>query len=139
MPQLPRSPIIPKPSGSPMISRNRLSDLGRYPSRSFEVSYTAWEEVGDPGSIAAGTAVSEFLNGWVNVLDGYPPAAFHKTEDGKVWLRGAITGGALGTAAFTLPEWARPEYPERFFVATDLAGVGAAIQVLTSGDVFVIG
>jgi hypothetical protein len=117
----------------------RLRRLSAPPTRRHDVPYTAWEEVGPPGSVATGDNETEFENGWGNVGAPYPNAAFHVDESGKVWIRGAVDGGASGTTIFTLPEYARPEFTERFFVATDIAGTGATLDVHADGTVVWVG
>jgi len=48
-------------------------------------------------------AVSAFANSWGNFGGGFADAAYQRHPDGLVVLRGFITGGTIGAAAFTLP------------------------------------
>ncbi|HEY7455992.1 MAG TPA: hypothetical protein VH703_01850 [Solirubrobacterales bacterium] len=64
-----------------------------------------WHEVGAPGEPA-------FQNGWDNLSAKTPPAletvAFYKDREGSVHLKGAASGGAVGTTIFQLPPGYRP-------------------------------
>lgn len=92
------------------------------------------------GWVAVGTQEAEcdFVNGWGNVGDPYPPLSFHLSDEGKVYIRGAIEGGLAGTVVFTLPEYGRPEYSEIFIVAA-VGGGYVQIQIDPSGDVTFLG
>jgi hypothetical protein len=108
-------------------------------SRPKKQPYTGWYLVGQVGDVALGNADCEFENGWSNVGAPYPPFSYHLTTDAKVYLRGAVAGGTVGTVITTLPDYARPEYTERFFVATEVAGVGATVDVNLDGTVVFVG
>lgn len=73
------------------------------------------------------------LNGWANFGDPYPPVQFHKSEDGKVYIRGAVSGGSAGTVIFLLPADYRPFHTERFICA----GLDdpTTIEVTSEGEV----
>ena len=59
------------------------------------------------------------LNGWVN-SPGFNPAGFYEDQNGRVWLRGAVQGGANNTPIFNLPGAASPQYAQTFsLVATN--------------------
>jgi len=47
--------------------------------------------------------VSNFQNSWANFGGGFADAAYQRHPSGLVVLRGFITGGTVGAAAFTLP------------------------------------
>lgn len=95
---------------------------------------TMWFMVGPPGSVATGDYDAEFQNGWTNAGDPYPPVSYHLSEDGKVFCRGAATGGTAGTPIFTLPEDYRPEYRE-VFVCPTTDGSVCQIQIDPDGTV----
>ena len=81
--------------------------------------------------------VMDFENGWG---DGDPdaPAQFCMDEHGRIRLRGRISGGAVGTVAFTLPQGFRPSIPQKFNLANGDAGY-AIIEVLPDGTATVTG
>lgn len=65
------------------------------------VTLDPWHQVGAAGEPA-------FQNSWVNVGASDIPAAFRKSSDGKVDLRGNVKSGVTGTTVFTLPVGYRP-------------------------------
>lgn len=75
------------------------------------------------------TAISAFLNSWVNVAGGYHPAGYMATMNGTVKLFGAIKSGTNGVSAFQLPSNVRPAYAHRFDVS------GGYITVFGDGNV----
>lgn len=65
---------------------------------------------GDQGSnapipIEGWTQVTSFLNGWAATDSN---VYYRRDPLGRVWMRGSVTGGANGTAAFQLPPGYRP-------------------------------
>lgn len=51
------------------------------------------------------------LNSWTDAgFAGHAPVGFWRAADGRVYLRGNITGGALNSPAFTLPAGCRPSH-----------------------------
>ena len=48
------------------------------------------------------------LNSWAQYSVGVWDASFRKMPDGRVIMRGLVTGGALGSTAFILPAGYRP-------------------------------
>lgn len=70
-----------------------------------------------------------FVNGWTNFA-GHHTAAYYKDPQGRVHLRGTITGGTVGAVAFTLPAGYRP-------LATILhtAGESAQLEVRANGNI----
>lgn len=56
-----------------------------------------------------GTGQPNFSSGWGNFGGGWRGAGFLKTPDGFVELTGLISGGTIGSAAFTLPPGFRPK------------------------------
>jgi len=71
----------------------------------------AWLTVG-------GTGVA-FANSWANF--GGMPAAYFRDLTGRVYVRGQITTGALGTSAFTLPVGYRPSAAINFACSSSSA------------------
>lgn len=85
-----------------------------------------WREIGAAGEPA-------FQNAWAN-LGATEKAAFRKDQHGRVFLRGLISGGAMGAAvAFTLPAGYRPGNMVIFSVSS--AVMPAEMRVLTTGAV----
>lgn len=78
-------------------------------------------------------APAAFLNSWANYGAPYNSAGYFKDKEGVVHLRGLIAGGAVGSAAFTLPVGYRPANTE--FGATQATGAFATYRVLNTGDV----
>lgn len=60
-----------------------------------------------------------FANSWTNHSNGYNQAGYFKDSMGIVHLRGLIKSGAIGEAAFTLPEGYRPQHRELHVAATE--------------------
>ena len=77
----------------------------------YTVSATDWNIVEDDLSFLYGdtswTAVSSFLNSWVNYGAPYYNAAFRKIGT-RVYLRGVIKSGTGATTAFILPAGYHP-------------------------------
>lgn len=70
-------------------------------------------------------------NSWAGV-SGTATPGYWKDDSGRVWLRGAIDTGSLGTSAFTLPAAYRPA------ATTELSSYsddGALVTIATSGTV----
>lgn len=98
---------------------------------------TSWIDVAKTRRGGDGTL--EFENSWGNIGGQRPPAQFHLSEDGKVYLRGHVGGGAVGSIIFTLPEGYRPDYAHRFAVpASDDGKSYATIEVADNGEVRLI-
>jgi hypothetical protein len=94
---------------------------------------TGWIKINDAGDPIA----PPFLNSWSNIGDPYPPLGFYYSHHGECRLRGHITGGAVGTTIFLLPEEFRPQYTQDFIVPTDDGGY-ATIRVQASGEVLLL-
>jgi len=77
-----------------------------------------FEEVSDDEWISA-----TLLNGWQNYGGDYPDAAFKKTKDGRVQLRGLIRFGTatVDTTLFYLPFGYRPNKKQHFPVVSNAA------------------
>lgn len=76
------------------------------------------------GSLDTGRATGwrpvSFLGGWGNFGSPWQTAQYRRDHDGRVWLRGVISGGTVGSAAFRLPEGFRP--PADFVTAAISSG-----------------
>lgn len=99
----------------------------------LNLSMDGWHVVGNPGE-------PTFQNSWTNYGGGYQSAAFRKSPDGKVTIRGLVTGGtasatAGGTGvAWTLPPGYRPV--SHVTAAGSLGGTPAQrIDIQTGGTV----
>jgi hypothetical protein len=116
----------------------------------------AWNQKGQKGDTGASGApgapatipapesphvVTAFANSWSDVgIAGYP-VAYYKDPFGVVHLSGAVKGGTLATAAFTLPSGYRPAGTANFATESfDVSGTPAAdrVQVFADGTVNVI-
>lgn len=80
--------------------------------------------------------VMDFENGWIDDPD--TPAQFCMDEHGRIRLRGRISGGAVGSVAFTLPYGFRPPIRQKFNLANGDANY-AIIEVATDGTATVTG
>lgn len=78
------------------------------------------------------------LNSWVNYGAPYNTAAYMRTDDGLVLLRGAIKSGTTtaGTVLFTLPVGFRPAGGTIEFATVSNGAIGQ-IDVETDGDVVI--
>jgi hypothetical protein len=85
--------------------------------------------LGDAGWVAA-----TLTGGWTNVGAPYAPASY-RIRDGVLYLRGAISGGALGTA-FTLPAAYTPA--NRTMLLLPAQGGCARVDVRETGPVQVV-
>jgi hypothetical protein len=94
------------------------------------------------------TRVLTFTNSWVQAsLHGIRPyASYYQDPTGKVFLSGAISGGTVGLAAFTLPDGFRPYASELFCVASsggiarvDVEADGRVVPVTGSGTFYLDG
>lgn len=94
--------------------------------------YDGWIMVGDADWDTG------FQNGWSNLGGSYPPLSYHMSGEGKVYIRGAVDGGAIGSVIFTLPEGFWPEYVEVFIVAA-IGGGSCQVEISTTGDVSFVG
>lgn len=74
-----------------------------------------------------------FANSWVNGGSPYFAAAYTKTEDGWVRLRGAIKSGSIGSAAFVLPPGVRPSSTSRHAVVSN--SVFGIVDIDKTGNV----
>jgi hypothetical protein len=84
-----------------------------------------------------GFGVMDFENGWTDP-NSETPAQFCMDEHGRIRLRGRISGGSVGTVAFTLPYGFRPPIPQKFALANGDAGY-AIIEVTPDGAATVTG
>ena len=77
-----------------------------------------------------------FLNGWVNYGSEYNPCGYYKDSENRVYLRGLVKSGSVGTntAMFQLPAGYRPAYRELFVVETN-PNTSGRIDVKSDGSV----
>lgn len=78
------------------------------------------------------TNVISFTNSWVSVGSGNAPVGYRLVGT-RVWLRGSVSSGTNGTAAFTLPSGYRPQFLVTVPVASD--GAFGLVTIATSGTV----
>lgn len=61
-----------------------------------------------------------FAGAWVNFASATDAvASFYKDPFGRVFIRGTVKSGAIGSAIFTLPGGYRPQYTEIFAVVSN--------------------
>lgn len=72
-------------------------------------------------------------NGWTNVGQGWPPAAYRKVGD-MIQVRAMVATGAAGSAMFTLPTGFRPPYAIQHPTITG-SGVIGVTTLNTDGTV----
>ena len=87
-----------------------------------------WHYVGATGEPA-------FQNSWTNVGGSYQTCRFGKLPNGELWIEGRITGGAMDTVAFTLPEGYRSSGQMIFNTASATSGY---VEIYTNGDVKIV-
>lgn len=76
-------------------------------------------------------------NKWTNYGQGYNTAAYTRTDDDWVRIRGLVQGGTIGTTIFTLPVGYRP--PARgLFAASTSPNAYGRVDVHSSGAVVAI-
>ena len=83
---------------------------------------------------AAWTNVSAFTNSWTS-SGGTEPAVGYRKVNGRVYLRGFITGGTADAVAFTLPTGYRPSANSAYACATFVDNTFSRIQVHSDGSV----
>lgn len=83
------------------------------------------------GSLSVWTAPT-LTGGWSDVA-GYPPSGFWRDDERRVYLRGAVENGTVGSTIFTLPTGYIPAYTQFFPVYTP-TGTGV-VRVQNDGQV----
>jgi hypothetical protein len=96
-------------------ARDALHELGDAP---------VWRNVTSAMCVAAG-------GGW-SLLS---PVTYWKDTVGRVWVRGAVTGGAIPGTAFTLPY--KPPIQANFAVISPTVSGCGSLSVHTNGDIVV--
>jgi hypothetical protein len=96
-----------------------------------------------PNGPGRGWTAAALLGGWRAAGGGEPEPAYRlDAASGLVKLRGAVAGGAPGTAALALPEGCRPATTQRRVIVSDAAAAVAsvapdgAVRVAGPGAVF---
>jgi hypothetical protein len=75
-----------------------------------------------------------FVNSWGSLASPNGVAAFYKAN-GRVYLSGGVTGGALASIIWTMPAGYRPVGIERLPVATNVITDAANIAINAAGEV----
>lgn len=94
-------------------------------------AYVDWLQIIE-AHVAASHTEPTLLNSWTNFGGGYEDAGYYR-RGGRVYLRGMIDGGTVGSAAFTLPEGYRPT--NNVTLATISNNAIGRIAVTTAGEV----
>lgn len=101
-------------------TRSRLQTVELLAHRHrYDVDPTAW-------------AAPALLNGWVNLGGIWQVAQYRKVGD-VVQIRGILTAGVIGAAAFVLPVGFRP--PAALLFATDSNGAYGQFSIAANGAV----
>ena len=87
-------------------------------------------------SIIGAAGKPAFENSWANLGSTYVPARYWKDVLGIVHVQAAISTGADGTVAFTLPVGYRPDYDQYHSASAGVAGAGRVL-VKQNGEVTV--
>jgi hypothetical protein len=107
-----------------------LPDTGWY-----RVSITENFEASGPSAQFIGSTLAVFKNSWNNVVGSdVPPASWYLSGGGEVRYRGRVTGGAIGTLIFVVPEEVRPEFTE-YKVCQVIGGGTASVSIWPDGSV----
>lgn len=85
-------------------------------------------------AISLDGGLTSFQNSWGFLTFGTWPR-YRKTSEGLVMVQGAVTGGTLGAAAFTLPAGYRPTGGQRIFPEISPFTVAQRVDVTTAGAV----
>ena len=75
--------------------------------------------------------ITSFTGGWSSYGSGNAPVGYTLEDDKWISLRGVLTGGAAGSAAFTLPV----EFDYTYVFPVVSGGAFGTININTSGDV----
>jgi hypothetical protein len=81
----------------------------------------------------SGWTTPSLLNSWTNYAGGYNNAGYRKVGT-VVFIRGLVTGGALGTVVFTLPTGHRPS--GRIILATQSNSALGRLDIAADGSVY---
>jgi len=74
-------------------------------------------------------------NGWSTGLDGRPAASWRRLLDGRIQLRGRLSGSALGVICGQLPVGARPPESKLWTVGASGGSLTARVNVSSTGFV----
>lgn len=125
--------LQPASSSQPGVVTAAAQTFGGAKTFNDGIVAESWHNVGAGGEPA-------FTNSWVNYDGGtsFPVAAFYKDPTGRVFLKGMIKSGTVGTTvstakAFTLPAGSRPTKDTPF--ATVANGAFAYGWVRSTGEV----
>lgn len=87
---------------------------------------------GGSSPLPAWTAFT-YQNSWANFGSGFSTGGYYLSPDGRVYLRGVVTGGAASTVITTLPAGFRPQYRS---VRCCMSSYGAnRVDIQTDGTV----
>lgn len=93
-----------------------------------------WYEVGDTSGFTDNyESIPGFQNGWTNFGAPHATAAFRRTHDGAIELKGMVKSGTVGATIFTLPAGFRPA--ERINVGVDSNAAHGRVEIDTTGTV----
>lgn len=100
-----------------------------------------WKAIGaqpnEDAQLALGQTYGQLLNGWLEFLTGganpqtqgaTPTDPGYLLEDVRVWLKGQVRAGAMGSAIFRLPPYCTPSGP-RLISTVGVTSAGALIPV----------
>lgn len=133
----------PPSSGQQITSATIADIITKQQTWGGNVSAAGYD-LNDLGTIEqdAWTAITP-QNSWANIGIGYAPLECRKDKQGRVWIRGALSGGTAtnGTVVGTLPVGMRPTLAQYIAcVAIQTSGTtNPSILVLSSGDLSITG
>lgn len=87
------------------------------------------------GVITSWTALT-LLNGWENYGFEFYNCQYRKSVDGRVYLRGLVKSGTVGSVIATLPLGFRPERTELFGIHA--GGIAGRVDVRNNGEIHFI-
>lgn len=119
---------MPRPLDIP-DSHKRVAQSERHIRRLERRGAGPWHYVG------SGAPEPDFQSPWQNLGGGKMNLRFRFALGGGVELQGSVTGGALGTTVFTLPEPFRPIGGEVRLSGNDDLGELVVWQILVDGSV----
>lgn len=99
--------------------------------RTYEVTNLQLRAIDGPRRVPV--SAPALLNSWANAGAGNSGAGYYRDASGVVHLRGYITGGTYGQAAFVLPYGYRPIARSQFGTTSNLAF--GRVDVLADGTV----
>ncbi|WP_019636114.1 hypothetical protein [Paenibacillus fonticola] len=134
--KLDKSPIVPITGMMASNEKTQLSDLTAGVAEALHRTSVLEQKKAEKD--APGWLIPTLLNGWMALGTDEPIPSFQKDSGGKVYIKGAVKSGAIGTPIFLLPSGYRPKQTLGFAVTTfdGAADTFAKLVVNKDGGVF---